>query len=362
MSVQSQSPPNTAWSIIALGCSSAALVIGFLGLARFDLPIIRYVRSVTIHLPWDQLTVPWMAFTSDTGDWIGQGWRLTTFSILLLVVAWAFEKPTVKTVAIQSLIAHGVAALLANALKHIVGRPRPKFVHSGDWQMTFSWTSGLDSFPSGHSAASFAIATVLVKRFPLFGSVCIAIALFVALSRVLRGSHFPTDVLGGAVIGILSGFIATAPVRQWRRSVQDGLRLAAVGTSALFALLWALSRRMEDGMTDILFLTLGTAAIAGGLWIRRTRWIRRGAIRRGGQSDTSAQLIAYGLAAMTTSPLVLSSVGFACMASWLDRIGRDDYHTEESPDWPVIRESALIGGLAIAILILVDARGVLPFQ
>jgi undecaprenyl-diphosphatase len=65
---------------------------------------------------------------------------------------------------------------------------------------------------------------------------------------------------------------------------------------------------------------------------------------------------------MTTSPLVLSSVGFACMASWLDRIGRDDYHTEESPDWTVIRESALIGGLAIAILILVDARGVLPFQ
>jgi hypothetical protein len=77
---------------------------------------------------------------------------------------------------------------------------------------------------------------------------------------------------------------------------------------------------------------------------------------------TSALLIAYGLAAMTTSPLVLSSVGFACMASWLDAMGRNDAQAEESPAWSVMRESALIGGLAIAILILVDARGVLPFQ
>lgn len=362
MSAPSRSSRNTTSSIAAVGCSCAALAISFFGLAQFDLPITKYVRSVTIHLPWDQLTVPWMAFISNAGDWIGQGWRLAALSILLLVGAWAFEKPTIKAVAIQSLIAHGIAALLANGLKHLVGRPRPKFVHSGDWQITLSWTSGLDSFPSGHSTASFAVATVLAKRFPLFGPFCIAVALFVALSRVLRGSHFPTDVLGGAVIGILSGFIATAPLRQWRTSIQDGLRHAAMGTSALFALLWVLSRRMEDGMVGILFLALGVAAVAGGLWIRRTHWVRRGRTGESRQSDASALLIAYGLAAMTTSPLVLSSVGFVCMASWLDTIGRNDDHAEESPGWPVIRESALIGGLAIAILILVDARGVLPFQ
>jgi membrane-associated phospholipid phosphatase len=360
--VPSQLSRNTTSSIAAVGCSCVALTVSFLGLAQFDLPITKYVRSVTIHLPWDQLTVPWMAFTSNAGDWIGQGWRLTALSLLLLIGAWAFEKPIIKVVAIQSLIAHGIAALLANGLKHLIGRPRPKFVHGGEWHITLSWVSGLDSFPSGHSTASFAVATVLARRFPLFGPLCITVAFFVALSRILRGSHFLTDVLGGAVIGILSGFIATAPLRQWRTSIQDGLRHAAMGTSALFALLWALSRRMEDGMVGILFLTLGAAAVAGGLWIRRTRWIGRGAIRGGGQSDTSALLIAYGLAAMTTSPLVLSSVGFACMASWLNRIGRNDHHAEESPGWSLIRESVLIGSLAVAILILVDARGVLPFQ
>ncbi|MGE3977205.1 MAG: phosphatase PAP2 family protein [Nitrospira sp.] len=338
------------------------MTVSFLGLAQFDLPITKYVRSVTIHLPWDQLTIPWMAFTSNAGDWIGQGWRLAALSLLLLVGAWAFEKPTVKIVAIQTLIAHGIAALLANGLKHLIGRPRPKFVHSGDWQMTLTWASGLDSFPSGHSTASFAVATVLAKRFPLFGPLGIAIALFVAFSRVLRGSHFPTDVLGGAVIGILSGFIATAPLRQWRTSIQDGLRHAAMGSSALFALLWVLSRRTEDGMVGILFLTSGAAAVAGGLWIRNTHWVRRGGIGVSRLSELSTLLIICGLAAMTTSPLVISSVGFACIGSWLHALGRNDDHAEESLSWFVMRESVLIGGLAIAILILVHGRGVLPFQ
>jgi membrane-associated phospholipid phosphatase len=362
MSAPSQSSRNTTSSITAVGCSCAALVVSFLGLAQFDLPITKYVRSVTIHLPWDQLTVPWMAFTSNTGDWIGQGWRLTALSILLLVGAWAFEKPTINIVAIQSLIAHGIAALSANSLKHLIGRPRPKFVHSGDWQMTFSWASGLDSFPSGHSTASFAVATVLAKRFPLFGPLCIAIALFVALSRVLRGSHFPTDVLGGAVIGILSGFIATAPLRQWRTSIQDGLRHAAIGVSAVFALLWVLSHRMEDGVVGILFLALGAGAVAGGLWIRRTHWVRwRGA---GGSwhAHTSALLIAYGLAAMTTSPLVLASVGFACMAVWLNDVVVPEEQSRVSKPRFIAREGFLLGSLVLALLILFDGRAVLPFR
>ena len=362
MRAPSQSSKNTTVSLAVVGSSCAALIISFLGVAQFDLPITKYVRSVTIHLPWDQLTVPWMAFTSDTGDWIGQGWRLTTVSVLLLLGAWAFEKPTVKIVAIQSLIAHGIAALLANGLKHLIGRPRPKFVHAGDWQMTLSWASGLDSFPSGHSTASFAVATVLARRFPLVGPFCIVIALFVALSRVLRGSHFPTDVLGGMVIGILSGFIATAPLRQWRASIQDGLRYAAMGASAVFALLWVLSHRMEDGMVGILFVTLGVSAVVGGLWIRKTHWVRRGRTRERWHSNTSTLLMVYGLAALTTSPLVLSSVGFACMASWLNAIGRHDGHADASPGWSMMRESALLGGVALAILILVDARGVLPFR
>ncbi|MBX3302754.1 MAG: phosphatase PAP2 family protein [Nitrospira sp.] len=347
--------------LAAFGCSSAALVISFLGLERFDLPITKYVRSVTVHLPWDQLTIPWMAFTSNAGDWIGQGWRLASLSILLLALAWAFEKRVLKLAAIQSLLAHGIAAVVANVLKHLVGRPRPKFVHSGDWQMAISWISGLDSFPSGHSTASFAVATVLTKRFPAWGPLCIGLAAFVALSRVLRGSHFPTDVVGGAVVGILSGSIAAAPLKAWRTSILEGCRYAAGGSSLLLAVLWTLSHRMDEGFVGLLFMALGATAVMAGLWIRRTCWIFRDRFEEIWQAKTSLYLIAYGLAAMTTSPLVLAAVGFTCLAFWLNTIEQAQGSLEKSPSWFVVKESALLGGLALAALILVDARGVLPF-
>ena len=360
--VSSSRSVKRASSLTAFGCSCAALAISFLGLARFDLPVTKYVRSVTVHLPWDQLTIPWMAFSSNAGDWIGQGWRLASLSLLLLALAWAFEKPVLRLAAIQSLVAHGIAAVAANVLKHLVGRPRPKFVHSGDWQMTISWVSGLDSFPSGHSTASFAVATVLAKRFPAWGPLCISAAVFVALSRVLRGSHFPTDVVGGAVVGVLSGSLAAAPLKAWRNSLQDGCRHAAIGVSTAFAVLWTLSHDRDDGFVGMLFVALGVVAVVGGLWLRRTYWVSQKRTARSWQLMTSVCLIAYGLAAMTTSPLVLSSVGFACLGCWFDAIRQAHRNLEQSPNRFVVQESALLGGVALALLILVDARGVLPLQ
>ena len=340
-----------------------ALGVSLFGLARLDLPITKYVRSVTIHLPWDQLTMPWMAFTSNWGDWIGQGWRLVFLSLFLLAMAWAFEKPDIKRVAIQTLIAHGIAALLANVLKHLIGRPRPKFVHSGDWQMSFSLVSGLDSFPSGHSTASFAIATVLAKRFPVVGPVCLGIALFVGISRVLRGSHFPTDVMGGAVIGILSGCVAAAPLRQWRSSLQEGLHNAAIAASIVFGMLWTLSHRMEDGMAGLALVVVGIVSIAGGLWSRKDHWVRDVCSSHHTWPATASVLfMAFGIAAMTTSPLVAGSAGCVCVATWF----RHHTHAHEpkapATHWIVLREGAVIGSLCLALLTLATARGILPFQ
>ncbi len=363
MNIPSQSSNPTASSLAAAGCSCLALALSFYGLARFDLPITKYVRSVTIHLPWDQLTVPWMAFTSDMGDWIGQGWRLASVSLFLLAMGWIFEKPIIKRVAIQTLIAHGIAALLANGMKHLIGRPRPKFVHAGDWQISMSWASGLDSFPSGHSTASFAIATVLAKRFPMWGPLCLAIAVFVGVSRVLRGSHFLTDVIGGAVLGILSGFVASASFTQWRTSLQEGLRYAAIAASSAFGVLWTLSHQIEDGITGVAYITLGVASLASGLWSRTGMWFTKercsGLNKQ--QATASALLLVYGLAAMTTSPLVLSAVGFVCLATWFESCQRGPEPGESLVKRSVLWESAMMGTLLLALLILLDARGVLPF-
>lgn len=69
------------------------------------------------------------------------------------------------------------------------------------------------SFPSGHTAASFAFVSVLWFTAPKKVSVPLTVlASLIALSRLYLGVHYPTDILGGVVIGILCGIAAVALV------------------------------------------------------------------------------------------------------------------------------------------------------
>jgi len=65
------------------------------------------------------------------------------------------------------------------------------------------------SFPSGHTTNSLACAWVLFRRAPRkWGVPALVLAILIALSRLYVGIHYPTDVLGGAVIGIGSACLA----------------------------------------------------------------------------------------------------------------------------------------------------------
>ena len=57
------------------------------------------------------------------------------------------------------------------------------------------------SFPSGHTAGSFAAATVMSHFYPRWRIPLYAVALGVGLSRTYLGQHYPSDVGGGALIG-----------------------------------------------------------------------------------------------------------------------------------------------------------------
>ena len=63
------------------------------------------------------------------------------------------------------------------------------------------------SFPSGHTAASFAAASALYFRRSRWWLPAGLLAALIALSRLYLYVHFPTDVLGGAALGILSGWL-----------------------------------------------------------------------------------------------------------------------------------------------------------
>ena len=70
------------------------------------------------------------------------------------------------------------------------------------------------SFPSGHAAIFFALATAIYFFNKKWGIVAFIAAILVGLARIYVGVHWPIDVLAGAAIGIISGIIVTKIIKR----------------------------------------------------------------------------------------------------------------------------------------------------
>ncbi|MFZ1685244.1 MAG: phosphatase PAP2 family protein [Candidatus Zixiibacteriota bacterium] len=112
-----------------------------------------------------------------------------------------------------SLISSG---LVCQAVKAVVGRERP---YNENGQYTFKPFTRHDSFPSGHTANAFALATVVSSH---YHNTWIRIGAFsaaglVAYARVNYDAHFASDVVTGAAIGFVVGKSVVALNRQLRK-------------------------------------------------------------------------------------------------------------------------------------------------
>jgi undecaprenyl-diphosphatase len=114
---------------------------------------------------------------------------------------------------------HGVAAagfgaLLALGAAQVIAslwdRPRPYEAHPGDIHLFLS-PSPDPSFPSDHATGAYAIAFAILLRHRKGGALALVLATLVAGSRVALGTHYPSDVAGGALLGGAVALVLWAP-------------------------------------------------------------------------------------------------------------------------------------------------------
>jgi len=67
--------------------------------------------------------------------------------------------------------------------------------------------AGSYSFPSNHALNNFAAAVFLLRLFPNYKWTFLIVATLVSLSRIYLGVHYPSDVIGGAMIGVAFGYL-----------------------------------------------------------------------------------------------------------------------------------------------------------
>jgi undecaprenyl-diphosphatase len=118
--------------------------------------------------------------------------------VIALVLCAAYRRWGVLAL---TAIAVVVADWSSMGIKALVDRPRPPLRYAEP--KTLVPLPHDASFPSGHAATSFAAATMLSLAFPRFAPFLYVLAAAVAFSRVYVGVHYPLDVLGGALLGVL---------------------------------------------------------------------------------------------------------------------------------------------------------------
>lgn len=112
-------------------------------------------------------------------------------------------------------------------LKNLICRPRPFNLYDSNPELFPMWKDFNDaifpnivsrpssfSFPSGHSSSSFAAMLPLLKEDKRLGIPALILAILIAFSRVYVHVHYATDIIVGALVGLLYGFIAMVIVKK----------------------------------------------------------------------------------------------------------------------------------------------------
>lgn len=121
---------------------------------------------------------------------------------ILLVSFFMFQKERfLRPVADTLIITITLTVICSHLFKRLISRNRPFNVFEKIETIGRQWKD--KSFPSAHTATAFSNAVVLSAYFSNFSTAFYSLALLVAISRVYMGMHYPSDTLGGIVMGYI---------------------------------------------------------------------------------------------------------------------------------------------------------------
>jgi len=138
----------------------------------------------------------WIRYWMIAATRLGDGWLWYSLAVLLLIFGGPQRYAAVSASALAALVGVGVFKLL----KRLSHRPRPCQLEPHCWSKVLP--PDKFSFPSGHTMTAFSIALVLTYfyhgvQLPVFFLAC-----SIAVSRIVLGMHFLSDVLAGAILGV----------------------------------------------------------------------------------------------------------------------------------------------------------------
>jgi membrane-associated phospholipid phosphatase len=205
-------PPRLSSRAAAMFALVVALMIASMFL--FDTKAIEWARLEPLSLH---------DFADEITNYGRSSTFLYPFGIILIVLAAALS-PSLTTLSRGVLaalavrfgflfVAIGLPSLFATIVKRLIGRARP-YVGSHDdpfAYMPFIWKPEYASMPSGHATTAAAAAVAIGLLFPRLRAVMLIYMLVIMASRILIFVHHPSDVLGGAVVGVVGALM----VRRW---------------------------------------------------------------------------------------------------------------------------------------------------
>lgn len=133
---------------------------------------------------------------------------------IALIAAWFFSNTAWRQWEVAELVGIGVLAALVLGIKFLVRRKRPE----GEWGSIYRNTDP-HSFPSGHAARAFLIAVVASALAPAWLALLLWVwAPLVSIARVAMGVHYVSDIVAGAILGIVTAWIGLQiyePILLW---------------------------------------------------------------------------------------------------------------------------------------------------